>query len=168
MYYPYRDTLNSGPIKNSRTEENIKCSTTEKGKIHDVCIGITGTCVRPWVNGVFAFLYFLFLFSIKGNRAHWSVTDIFWKKYYKATYWIILLCFYPNSDKWRVVEIYYGCRAAGEERGLDGQQWNYIGSSRRLYIITQSGPSRILLTRWRALGKYFIYYHLFVPPNGII
>jgi len=40
-YYLYRGALYSGPIKNSRAKENIECSTTEKGKIPDVCIGYT-------------------------------------------------------------------------------------------------------------------------------
>jgi len=153
------ETLNSSLIKSSRVKENIKCSTTENRKIY-VYIGISYACVRPWVNRVFAFLYFLFYFPSKAIGRTDPLQISFEKNIIKLLDNIIVLL--PKTTC-GVVEIYGGTLDEGRE--LDGQQRNYIRSSRRLYIIITYRSFTRITDALTSIGEIFYLLLLICPTK---
>lgn len=128
------------------------------------------TCVRPWVNGAFAFLYFLFYFPSKAIGRTDPLQISFEKNIIKLLDNIIVLL--PKTTC-GVVEMYYcggeegGWSRGPEGRELDGQQRNYIRSSRRLYIITHRSFSRIT-DALTSIGEIFYLLPLICPAKRYI
>lgn len=96
-----------------------------------MCVRI-GTCVRPWVNGVFAFLFIFFSYQRQSGaliRYRYLL-----KKYYKAT------VLYTLDNIVLLLKTVYVEERKSTERGTErletaSNERNYIRSSRRLYYI---------------------------------